>query len=242
VNEEGRDRFLTAAEALDHRPGNLTFQNEFLFDGVDFGDALVLDIGAGDGASSFYAACAGARSVVSLEPEAAGSSSGMISSFGDARDRIGADNVELRAETLQDFDPGDCRFDVLISIASINHLDEDACIRLQEDEGARRTYLETFAKLADMASDGAKLVVADCARRNALGDLGIRNPIVPTIEWQKHQQPRFWAGLLEQEGFRNPRIRWSTLNTLRRPGRMLLGNRVAAYLTTSGFCMTMERG
>ncbi len=242
MNQSDRDRFRKAAEALGHHQGNLLFQNEFLFDGVDFEGAAVLDIGAGDGASSFYAACAGARSVVSLEPEVAGSSSGMTTSFKGARDEIGADNVELLAETLQGFDPDRRTFNVFISIASINHLDEDACVRLQEDEDARRTYLETFGKLAEMANPGAALVVADCARRNAFGDLGIRNPIVPTIEWQKHQQPGFWAGLLEQAGFREPRIRWSTLNTLRRPGRALLGNRVAAYLLTSGFCLTMERG
>jgi SAM-dependent methyltransferase len=242
VNGPDRERFRKAAEALGHRPGNLLFQNEFLFDGVDFQGADVLDIGAGDGASSFYAACAGARSVVSLEPEIAGSSSGMTNSFKGARDRIDADNVELLPETLQGFDPAGRSFDVLLSIASINHLDEEACIRLQEDESARRTYLATFSKLAEIARPGSSLVVADCARRNAFGDLGIKNPIVPTIEWQKHQQPAFWAGLLEQVGFANPRIRWSTLNTLRRPGRALLGNRVAAYLSTSGFCLTMKRG
>jgi SAM-dependent methyltransferase len=241
-NKLDGDRFRTAAEALGHRPGNLLFQNDFFFEGLDFDDAAVLDIGAGDGASSFYAACAGARSIVSLEPEVAGSSSGMATRFKGVRDRIGADNVELRAETLQSFDPDGRSFDVLISIASINHLDEDACVALQEDEDARTTYLATLAKLADLANPGAVLVVADCGRRNAVGDLGIKNPIVPTIEWQKHQQPLFWAGLLGQVGFRDPIIRWSSLNSLRRPGRALLGNRLAAYLLTSGFCLTMERG
>jgi hypothetical protein len=242
VSQVARDRFRTTAEALGRRPGNLRFQCDYLFDGVDFGGTAVLDIGAGDGASSFYAACNGASSVVSLEPELAGSSSGMTTRFESARDLIHADNVELRAETLQSFDAEGRSFHVLVSIASINHLDEEACIRLHEDEDARRTYLRTFAKLADLARPGAALVVADCARRNAFGDLGVKNPIVPMIEWHKHQSPKFWAGLLEQVGFRRPRIRWNSFNTLRRPGRALLGNRAAAYLLTSGFCLTMERG
>jgi SAM-dependent methyltransferase len=242
VNEVAHDRFRTAAEALGHRASNLRFQCDYLFDGVEFGGTTVLDIGAGDGASSFYAACNGASSVVSLEPELAGSSSGMTTRFESARDLIHADNVELRAETLQSFDAEGRSFDVLVSIASINHLDEEACIRLQEDEDARRTYRRTFAKLADLARPGAALVIADCARRNAFGDLGIKNPIVPMIEWHKHQSPKFWAGLLEQVGFRRPRIRWSSFNTLRRPGRALLGNQAAAYLLASEFCLTMERG
>jgi len=241
VSKVARDRFREAAEALGRRPNNLRFECDYLFEGVDFGGATVLDIGAGEGATSFYAACNGASSVVSLEPELAGSSSGMTTRFESARNLIHADNVELRGETLQSFDAEGRSFDVLVSIASINHLDEQACTRLQEDEEARRAYRRTFAKLADLASPGAALVISDCARRNAFGDLGIKNPIVPMIEWQKHQSPKFWAGLLEQVGFRHPRIRWNSFNTLRRPGRALLGNRVTAYLLASDFCLTMER-
>ena len=52
-------------------------QLEDLFDGVDLSGKRMLDIGGGSGIYSFYAACAGAREVICLEPEAAGSMSGV---------------------------------------------------------------------------------------------------------------------------------------------------------------------
>ena len=113
--------------------------------------------------------------------------------------------------------------------------------RLNEDQRARDTYLEIFTKLAELAKPGATLIVADAARRNLFGDLGIPHPIARSIEREKHQSPKLWASLLEQVGFANPRIIETAFNTLRRPGQLLLGNRVAAYLLMSGFVLRMTR-
>jgi SAM-dependent methyltransferase len=226
---------------LGHSPGNLLFALDWMFSGVPLDGRSVLDIGAGAGAASFYAACKGASLVVSLEPEAAGSRSGMQERFELTRRRLHAHQVALRPETLQEFHAdGEC-FDVLVSIASINHLDERACIHLLKDPAARATYAEMFSKLADLTKRGGHLIVADCSRRNVFGDLGVSNPLTPTIEWEKHQRPEVWANLLHDAGFRAPRIRWPAFNTLRWPGRFLLGNRVAAYFLRSTFCLTMER-
>jgi hypothetical protein len=123
--------------------------------------------------------------------------------------------------------------------ASINHLDEPATMRLHTDEAARQTYRELFAKLAGMGADGAKLVASDVSRHNLFARLPVRNPLQPTIEWEKHQPPETWIELLEEVGFAEPRVRWSTANSLRRPGRVLLGNRMAAWFTEGAFCLTM---
>jgi SAM-dependent methyltransferase len=239
--EAAPERYFAAMAEEGLRAGNLRFSIQKRFEGIDFSGRAVLDIGAGAGGMSFYAAVAGAARVVALEPEAAGSSRGVRSTFERRRQRLGADQVSLRPETLQEFDPGDQRFDVIISMASINHLDEAACKELHRDPEARRVYREILGKLAEMAAPGADLVVSDCARRNVFPDLGLPNPILRTIEWEKHQSPSLWAALLAEVGFRDPRIRWSSFNTLRRPAQWLLGNRVGAYLTTSAFCLAMKR-
>src|SRR3954449_9617938 len=72
---EVRERYFDLAEAEwpVRRAGNLRFYVDYLFEGVDLRGARVLDIGAGGGRYSFYAAAAGAARVVALEPEAAGS-------------------------------------------------------------------------------------------------------------------------------------------------------------------------
>jgi hypothetical protein len=105
----------------------------------------VLDVGAGEGDASFYAACAGAKRVVSLELEAAGSRGGVREQFNRIRERLDAPNVELRPETIQ--------------------------------------------------------------------------------EWKKHDHE----------------ISWGSFNTLRTPGRVLLGNRVALYFLTSTFRLRMSK-
>jgi SAM-dependent methyltransferase len=230
------------ADEFGHDPGNLRFLLETTFEGIGFADRSVLDITAGDGTASFYAACAGAAKVVSVEPEGAGSGSGAGQRFTRLRELLACQQVELRPETLLDLDPGGEQFDVLISMASINHIDEDACVRLQDDPEAQETYLRILSKLADLAAPGADLMVSDVSRYNLFAQLGIRNSIAPKIEWHKHQSPKLWVELLERVGFCNPRIRWKSFNILRRPGRVLFGNRVAAYCSNSAFWLSMKRG
>lgn len=222
------------------RPGNVRFHCDYLFDGIDLRGKTLLDIGAGEGQHSFYAASAGARNVVSLEPEAEGSQTGMQQRFERARSLLGLQQVDLVASRLQDYESGGQTFDVVLLHASINHLDEPACIRLRDDPAARETYHVLFEKLAALTAPEGTLIVTDCSNENLFARLGIKNPVAPTIEWHKHHKPEFWAGMLGEAGFANPQIRWMSFNSLRSAGRVLLGNRVAAYCTASAFCLTMR--
>lgn len=221
--------------------GNLRFYVNYLFDGIDFRGKTMLDVGGGDGTFSFYAACAGAEKVICLEPEVAGSATGMNAAFKRTASFLDQAKVQLLPNQLLDYESDDGSFDILLLHASINHLDEGACIRLGRDSKAQSSYEQLFRKLARLARPGARLVVVDCAQRNLFGDLHITNPFVPMIEWHKHQSPKVWASLLAKNGFVSPNIRWSSFNTLRTCGRLLLGNRIAAYCLTSTFRLTMER-
>jgi hypothetical protein len=192
-------------------------------------------------ANVLYAASRGAAKVVCLEPEAAGATHGVRKKFDEVVGTLGLRNIAMLPTTFQDFDPGPDKFDVIVLNASINHLDEEACVRLHREESARRVYREIFAEMYRLAADGAALVIADCARRNFFGDLGRRNPFNRTIEWHKHQSPRFWASLLGEVGFRDPWIRWPAFNSLREPGRLLLGHAPVAYFFGTYFYLTMRK-
>ena len=228
-------------EGLYPNKGNLRFHLKTLFRDITIENRRVLDIGGGSGLHSFYAACMGATEVVSLEPETEGSRSGMGAKFKKLGRILGYDQVTFEPVTFQAFEPARKQFDIILLHNSINHLDETACINLLSDEASRTLYLNMCSKLSALASSGAKLIVCDCSRYNFFALLGIKNPFAPTIEWHKHQAPEIWVDLLSQVGFVNPRVRWTSFNTLRSPGRVLLGNKLLSYFLRSDFRFTMEK-
>ena len=228
-------------EGLYPNRGNLRFHLQTLFKGIALENRRVLDIGGGSGLHSFYAACMGAKEVVCLEPETAGSRSGLGTRFRKLNGMLGYDQVKFEPVTFQAFEDRGKQFDIILLHNSINHLDETACINLLNDESSKAIYMDMFSKLSSLASSGAKLIVCDCSRYNFFALLRIKNPFAPTIEWHKHQTPEIWVNLLSQVGFVNPRIRWTSFNTLRSPGRFLLGNKLLSYFLRSDFRFTMEK-
>ena len=124
---------------------------------------------------------------------------------------------------------------------SINHIGERACIRLRKDEGAREAYRNLFRKIAGLCASGAHLVITDSSSANVFPLLGLRHPASPLAEWQKHQPPEVWSGLLKDSGFCDPHITWSSYNRLGRIGWLLLGNRVGAFFTASHFRLRMRK-
>jgi SAM-dependent methyltransferase len=242
-NRDRLDAFYTALleQGRIRKKRRARFYHRFLFQGLNFAGKRVLDIGGGDGVLTLYAALLGARQAICLEPEAEGATKGASSSFDTIKNRLGLLQAEIRPITLQAFDPGDARFDVIVLHNSVNHLDEDACIHLLERPAARRTFLDIFAKIAFLSESGATLIVSDCSRYNFFNLIHVRHPLVPQIAWHKHQAPDVWASLLQEAGFRQPKIRWSSFNALYSVGRLLLGNRVAAYFLLSHFCLTMVK-
>ncbi len=217
---------------------NLAHFLDTVFGGLTLDGRTVLDIGGGMGLLSLAAVQRGAARAVLVEPEAqgAGGTAGVVGRFREVREALRwSDRIELQPVPFQAFDPGAERFDLILSHNSINHLDERACAELHRGAEAQRIYLEIFARVRGLARPAAHFVLLDCGRRNLFGDLGLRSPLMPAIEWRKHQQPEVWARLLREAGFADPAVRWTTLHSLGRPGRVLLGNRFAAYMLTSHF-------
>jgi SAM-dependent methyltransferase len=208
---------------------------------ISFAGKRVLDIGGGTGLYSFYAAARGAHEVTCLEPEDAGSTRGVSEEFTRMRDLLGLQNVVLVPETLQTFQADPNSFDIVLLLSSINHLDEQATINLLQDRGAAESYKDLFAKIAEIAADGAELVITDSSPRNIFRSLNMKHPFLKSVEWHKHQMPQVWAELLAGVGFDQPRINWYSFDRLGRVGSLLFANQFAAFFLTSYFRLHMRK-
>jgi SAM-dependent methyltransferase len=210
------------------------FRGEFLFRGVPIGGSRVLEIGCGTGAWAIWAALAGAAKVTGIEPEAEGSSANSLDRFRSNLEKLGLqERVEARRCTLQELPLSPEPFDLAIMYNVINHLDEDAVVWLHNRRAAKKRYIALLQKLRLHLNPEGWVVVADCGRDNLWPRLGLRSPFMPTIEWQKHQNPEIWTDVFERAGFRMFDLRWSPLQPLPK----LTGNRVIEYLTCSHFVM-----
>lgn len=238
------DQFFTvvAKARVYSRFRNLRYYLAQVFCDVDFAGKSMLDIGGGAGIMSLYAACRGAKPVVCLEPSQAGSSSGSAQVFHQLARSLSLDQVvQLLPINLQEFDAAKQTFDIILLHNSINHLDESACMRLQQSDKAKVVYDSFFRMISEKAAPGGTLIIADCSNKNVFHDLGLSNPLAPTIEWHKHQPPEVWIEMLERHGFTLMSLRWPSLDVLGDIGRILLGNRYAGYLLTSHFCLILRK-
>jgi SAM-dependent methyltransferase len=219
----------------------LRFNLETLFEGIDLTGKRMLDIGGGFGMHSFYAGCLGAKEVICLEPELEGSSEVVISKFHRLQNILNLDQVNIRTETFQEFNNEGKLFDLILSHASINHLDESACITLLENEDSQNKYTEIANKLNSIAKESVTLIVCDCSNRNFFAHLGLKNPFAPMITWYLHHPPSVWINILENAGFSNPKITWTTFGDFKKIGKLLLGYKPISYFLNSHYCIRMTK-
>lgn len=213
---------------------------ELRFENIDLKSKTVLDIGAGRGLFSAYAAHKGAEQVIALEPEIEGSSEGMV----EILENVSTDypSINIKKMTFQEYTDKikNERFDVVISNNSINHLDEEACINLQDSKVARERYHRIFDKLYDVINNGGIFIIADGARRNFWADTGITSPFI-NLEWHKHQSPKLWISMLQQHGFKKQELIWNTyLSQLGEIGKRFFCNRLLSYFTYNKFVLKMK--
>lgn len=212
-----------------------------LFRGTDLRGKSVLDVGCSNGRYSAWAAVSGAERVVGLEPmgDGSGSSGDSRRYFEGFAQRLGLSNMEILDATLQDYECPDDSYDVVLLHAVINHLDEDACIRLRESAEARRSYEEIFRGVHRLMRDGGSLIITDAPTKTLYSDLGReRSPFNRRIDFKKHQQPETWAEVIAPAGFELHEIRWlpwAKYRQLMAP----LSNRLAAYVLAFGFRLEM---
>ena len=114
-----------------------------LFRDIDFRNKAMLEIGCGKGMLCLWAAIHGAQAV-GLEPMAEGcyDSSECHQAFRTMAEHLNLPQASIHPVTVQGFDSPKNYFDVVLSVASINHLDEKSCIALGDSRSSRSRISE----------------------------------------------------------------------------------------------------
>jgi SAM-dependent methyltransferase len=207
---------------------------EFLFQGIPLNGKRVLEVGCGSGAWALWAGINGARYVMGIEPEADGSRSQVLDRFQQSIRALGLEERVFAADYLLHDLPADTeKFDVIVMYNVINHLDEDAVVKMHRDRTAFDRYVSAVCDLKERVAPGGWVIVADCTRDNFWPWIGMKSPLAPNIEWDKHQHPEVWKRVFESAGFQTQDLRWSPLQ----PFMRTTGNRLVQYFTASHFVL-----
>jgi SAM-dependent methyltransferase len=194
-----------------HSPASFDLRFHDFVKNIDLAGKRVLDIGCGAAVYCVVAEAHGAAEVIGLEPAVEGSRPGVLFDIDRVLSSSKAKSVTVLQKRFQDFSDAE-GFDLILSLSSINHLDERSCKDLQVSETARAEYRQLFYKVYEMLNPGGTFVISDAGRRNLFAPFArrgwFRNPFVPMINWTIHQEPEFWCGMLLDEGFVD--CKWSS--------------------------------
>tara|TARA_B100001059_G_scaffold102681_1_gene102424 strand:+ start:4929 stop:5654 length:726 start_codon:yes stop_codon:yes gene_type:complete len=224
-------------QKLSHHPFKRMFKYlNWCFKNIDFNDQNVLDIGGGNGIFSYYSKFKGAKEVVNLEPFSDGSTF-----FDFSNQKINSQlEIHVKKITLQEFKTNE-KFGIIILHDSINHLDESLFENIHKSEKDYKDYQKIIDKIISLLSPNGQILVTDCSRRNFWGDLGLKSPFAPSIEWNLHQSPK-----LIQSFFKNDKfsfiLRWSPFKRLGSLGKIIsfLGV-IPSYFMQSHFNLLINK-
>lgn len=176
-----------------------------------------------------------------MEPEFDGSQNDMINGFNKIKSLLGnPQNILHTNKVLEDYDRTNKTFDYILMHNSINHIDEDACITLLENDNSKKKYTQFFTLLREISHPGTILIICDCARSNFYSSINLKNPFAKSIEWEKHQNPSVWSNLLQQSGYKPLSTSWVSFNALGKIGGVFTANKLVSYFTNSHFKLVMQ--
>jgi cyclopropane fatty-acyl-phospholipid synthase-like methyltransferase len=227
-------RFL--AEDRHDRPAAFLHGARRIFQGIDLRGKTVLEIGSGKGLMSLFAAIEGACRVVSMEPEMIGSRSGMIELQKARIAQLGLDQIEFLTADFNLWEPAGRKFDLVLSFASINHLQASRRHALRDEETFRK-YSGVASKMRDLLEPGGTAVITDACRHAFFTMTRLRRPWhwrKSKVNWREHQNPGTWKRIFAAAGFRRFRILYPVPFACRRLGPVV-GNGIANFFLQGSF-------
>lgn len=212
----------------------------FLFEDLAVGDRRVLSIEP-EGWFSLYAGCRDAAAVTWLDSSPVKRDHDPQRRFERHRDDLGLQAVVRAMRGAFPGIPSGERFDVILIHESIHRFDERAAPRLSRNLRAIKSYKQSLRQIAQVAEDGAVLIVTGHSPYNLFPFFHLPNPFAPGVDWDAHQSPSLWASLFRQIGFEKPRISWAVPALPGPLGRALFGHVIGSYFYTSHFRLVLTK-
>lgn len=201
----------------------------------------ILEIGSGRGLMAVLLGLVDAARVVSLEPELAGATGGVITEQQERIRALGLTNVEVVVDDFNTWNAGAAKFDVILSRASLNHLHHSEHNALR-DRDTYREYLRVARKVHALTRPGGVFIATDASRYaffTAVRRFGIRRPWrlrQTTVYWKHHQNPSVWRRIFKEAGFERVTVNYPVPHRLRFVAP-LVNTRVADFFLTGSFIL-----
>lgn len=210
------------------------FRN-YIYKDIDLDGKKILDIGGGNGLASFYALDSSANcSAWVVDPIAEGSNDLMFEQYDSMKKNYDAERINFHRDYVDTLlDPG--TFDIIVMHNTVNHIGEDILEDISFNNEAYIEYVCRLKTILDRLSSDGILIVADCGSKNFFGQIGLKSPFAPSIDWHLHCEPGVWQQMIEDIGFSHIKTQWTARREFGLFGKFFLANRVCSYFLNSHF-------
>ena len=238
---------MNTFESITHEVGirrpygyHFYFKN-YIFKNIDLNNKKILDIGGGNGLASFFALSSSLSCKAwVVDPIAEGSNQLMFEQFNSMKRKYDTERIVFHRDFIDTLLEPEL-FDIILMHNTINHIGEDILTDINEDETAYNEYKNRLKTILDRLRPGGKLIIADCGRYNFIGNLGLKNPLAPSIDWKLHCEPSIWKSIIEEIGFKHSSTRWTARRETGVFGKIFLANRLCSYFLNSHFVSNYEK-
>lgn len=214
---------------------NFEFHFRQQFQGIDFENKKILEIGCGKGFLSLYIACfMKPAEVIALdEDEGEGSDLNVLDMVTQNIKLLELDNIKIVKNDVMNYF-NDSYFDIIISNNALHHVCEHGL--LKHDIRARLKYIKIFEHIRQLLAPNGVLTIFEYSRKSIWKHLPGKR--FKEIEWSLHPTRDEWLNVLKSSGYKVQRTKFVVPYKLRKFPFLI--NSISLYFYLSSFYISAK--